>query len=47
MVHDNALLEMSIGLHPENAKAGDAATIKQIAEYNGGKVTLIFKFKVN
>jgi hypothetical protein len=47
LVHDNALLEMSIGLHPENAKAGDAATIKQIAEYNGGKVTLIFKFKVN
>lgn len=45
--HDNALLEMSIGLHPENAKAGDQTSIKQIAEYNGGKVTLIFKFKVN
>jgi hypothetical protein len=44
--HDNALLEFSIGLHPENAKAGDETTIKQIAELNGGKVTLIFKFKV-
>jgi len=47
LTHTNESLGFSIGLHPENAKAGDEVTFKQVAELNGGKVTFIFHFKVN
>jgi hypothetical protein len=39
-------LQFSLGYHPDNTKAGDVFTFKQIAELNGGKVTFTFKLKV-
>lgn len=45
--HDKTVLEMSLGHHPVNAAPGDETTITQIAEYNGGKVTLVFHIKIN
>lgn len=44
--NDGTALHFALGHHPENAKVGDTATIKQIAKLNGKQVTFTFNITI-